>query len=182
MDVRGPRRVLGGADRVALGLPRPRRVSDPDIRAVDASTPRQAAPSRLTCFVDAAIAAGASSTGALLIFGRARAGMWEGFAQVGRTVGREWTLSTGAHAALGLTVHLGQMAALGAAMALMLGGSRIASRLRAALLVVLAWELVGRVPWLSVLRADVAFELALAPRVGLAAVLVIALALAPRRR
>jgi hypothetical protein len=140
------------------------------------------APSRLAWFLDAAIAAGAASTGALLIFGRARDGMWAGFAQVGRVVGREWTQSVAAQAALGLVVHLGQMAALGAAMALLLGSTRISSRLRAALLIVLAWEIAARVPWLAVLRADMASNLALAPRIGLVALVALALAFAPRRQ
>lgn len=180
VDAGDPLGVHGSAPCRSLGLSRARRVSELSGITTDASVP-SAAPSRLAWFVDAAIAASASTTGALLIFGRARAGMWEGFAQVGRVVGREWTPSFASQAAVGLTVHLGQMAALGAAMALLLGGTRITSRLRAALLVVLAWELVGRVPWLAVLRADVASELALAPRVGLAAVLVLALAFAPRQ-
>ncbi len=145
-------------------------------------TVQRAAPSRLAWFIDAAIAAGAASTGALLVFGRARNGAWSGFAEVGRAVARDWPLSGGGHAALGLAVHLGQMAALGALMALFLGGTRISSRLRAALLVVLSWELAGRLPWLAVLRADMAAGLPAALRIGLAALVVIALALAPRRR
>lgn len=144
-------------------------------------TPRR--PSRLAWALDAAVAAGSLTTGALLVFGRARDGALTAFSRVGRAAGGGDPLaSTGLEAGLGLLVHLGQMTALGAATALLMGAGRVGTRLRAALLVVLAWELAPRVlPWLLPLRVDVAAGLTTPPRLGLAAVLVMALALAPRR-
>jgi len=148
----------------------------------DVTPPLRRPPSRLLWALDAGVAAGALTTGALLAFGRARAGLTEGFRRVGEVVAGTGTLSAPLEVAVGLLVHWGQMIALGAAMALLLGGTRIASRLRAALLVVLAWELWGRVAWMAVLRVDLVSGLATAPRIGLAVVVVVALALAPRRR
>ncbi len=146
----------------------------------DSEPPRR--PSRLTWCVDASVAAGAVTTGALLAFGRARDGAWAGFRRVGEVVAGSGDLGAAATTGLGVVVHWGQMIALGAATALLLGGSRVASRLRAALLVVLAWEVIARVPWVAVLRADFAAGLAPAPRIGLAALLALTLAFAPRRR
>jgi len=145
----------------------------------DPETPRR--PSRLAWCVDASVAAGAVTTGALLAFGRSRDGAWAGFRRVGEVVAGSPELGALATTGLGVLVHWGQMVALGASTALLLGGSRIASRLRAALLVVLAWEMLARVPWIAVLRADYAAGLAPAPRIGLAALLALTLALAPRR-
>ncbi len=138
-------------------------------------------PSRWIWALDASVAAMAVTTGALIAFGRARDGAWAGFQRVGELVLGEGSGGL-ATAAAGLAVHCGQMIALGAAMALLLGGSRVASRVRAALLVVLAWELLARVGWVAALRADFAAGLAPAPRIGLAALLALTLALAPRRR
>jgi hypothetical protein len=133
--------------------------------------------------LDAAVAASALTTGALLAFGRSRGGMWAPFASVGRRAAGGGPLEPPQlEVLIGVGVHLGQMVALGAATALLLGGGRVSSRLRAALLVVLAWELAARLlPWLPGLRVDAALGLPLLPRVGLAAVLVLALAFAPRR-
>ena len=138
-------------------------------------------PSRVAWLFDAGLAAFAASTGALLAFAYVQGDTLAPFALVGRRVARDIVFSTGGDAAIGLAVHFGQSIALGAAMALLLGAERISSRVRSALIVVLCWQLVAFVPWIAVVRADIAIGLTPLPRVGLAALLTAALALAPRR-
>jgi hypothetical protein len=84
-------------------------------------------------------------------------------------------------AVLGLAVHSGQCLILGAATALLLGDGGWASRLRSALVVVAAWELLARLQWFAIVRADIAAGLSLPAQIGLALLLAGALAIAPRR-
>jgi len=155
-----------------------------DSRAVhapvaDPTLPRTAS-SRITWALDAGLAAFAGTTGAMLAFGRLRGGAFASFEVIGRRVALDVALPRWGDILLGLVVHAGQCLALGAGAALLLGAGRIGSRLRAALLIVFAWELAARVPWLAFVRADVAAGFGVWPRAALAVLLGAALAFAPR--
>lgn len=136
---------------------------------------------RLQWGFDAALAAFGATTGALLAFGVRRAGALAPFATVGRRVAREIALPVWGDAVVGLVVHFGEMLFLGLLMAALMHTDTRSTRLRSALVVVLAWQLVA--PWhtLAVVRADVAADLVPISRVGLAVLLAAALAFGPRR-
>jgi hypothetical protein len=137
---------------------------------------------RVTWVLDAALASFAVTGGALMAFGRLRDGAFSAFAVVGRRVTRDVVLPYWGDALVGLAVHAGQCVALGAAAAVLLGAGRAGSRVRTALVVVLAWELAARFAWLAFVRADVAAGLSFWPRALVAVLLGAALAIAPRRR
>ena len=145
-----------------------------------APIPATAPPAGAIRAIDAGLAAFAATTGALLVFGHAGAGTFTAFAIVGRRVARDIVLSTGGDVLVGLMVHLGESMVLGALTAAVLGAGTVSNRLRAALAVVLLWELAPLIGVFAALRADVAADLSAAQRVALALVLVAALALAPR--
>lgn len=138
-------------------------------------------PRRAVWALDAALSALAVTTGALLAFGYTHGNVLSAFSIVGRRIAREIVLPGWGDAALGFAVHSGQCLVLGAATALLMRDGRLASRVRAALLVLVAWELIAQLPWFAIVRADVTAGLSLPSRIGLALLLGAALALAPRR-
>ena len=130
----------------------------------------------------AGITAFTATTGALLAFAYARGGMFVPFARIGRRVALNVALPYWGDTLVGMVVHLGQSLALGALTVLLAGAWPAASRLRAALLVVLCWQLATIVPWLAVIRVDLSVELSPIARLGLAVLLVAALAMGQGKR
>ncbi len=137
---------------------------------------------RATRILEAGITAFAATTGAILAFGRGRGGALLPFVRVGRRVVREVTVPVLGDAGVGLIVHLGQSLALGALTVLLSGSLRTATRVRAALVTVLLWQIAAMVPWFAAIRADASLGLSTFARVGLAAVLTVSLVVGSRGR
>jgi hypothetical protein len=139
-------------------------------------------PSNATRILGAGIAVFTLLTGALLVFGHNRGGALAPFARVGRNVARDVSLSQAGDAAVGLVVHLGQSLALGALAVLLLSVLRPPSRLRAALIVVLVWQLAALVPWFAVIRPESSVSLTPLARALMAVLLVVAVVVGTGRR
>lgn len=122
----------------------------------------------------------AATTGALLAFARSRGGAWAPFAHVGRRVARNILLPEWVDVGVGLVVHVGHSLALAAIAAGLYAIGRPFTRLRAALIVAVCWQLIGNIMWLAVIRPDKALSLGTAPRVVLALCLVAAIAVGLR--
>lgn len=137
-------------------------------------------PRRAKWALDAGFAGFAATTGALLAFGHARGDALGSFAFIGRRIAREVALPEWAHAALGVGAHFGVSFALGALMAMLLTSLRTQTRVRCALVVVVAWEICARIAPLAAVRVDLVAGLDPARRVALALLLGAALAYAPR--
>lgn len=137
-------------------------------------------PRRATWALDAGLAGFAATTGALLAFGHSRGGALQPFAFIGRRIARDITLPEWANASLGMGAHLGASLILGALMAMLLTSLDKRVRVRCAIVVVVAWELCGRIAILAAVRADLAAGLNPGRRFALALLLIAALALAPR--
>jgi len=138
--------------------------------------------SRAARILETGLTAFAATTGAILVFGRGRGGALLPFVRVGRRVVREITLPPIGDATLGLLVHLGQSLALGAVVVLLAQTPRLASRVRAALVAVVLWQLSALIPWFSAIRADASLGLSTIARAGLALILVVALIVGSRGR
>lgn len=138
-------------------------------------------PNRAGRIVEAGLAAFGATTGALLVFGHQRGGAWAPFADVGRHVARDIVLPVWGDVSIGLAVHLGHSLALGAVAVLVRGATRSLSRVRAALVVAVLWQLASLVPWLAVIRADMTIRLTTGERVALILLMVAALTLGPKR-
>jgi hypothetical protein len=143
--------------------------------------PQSPVQSRPAWALDAGVGAFAATTGALLVFARQRGGMFSPFAQVGRRFARDIALPYWGDATAGLVIHFGEALVLGACTAVLLGAGGARARVRAALLVVLLWEVAPLIAPLAAVRVDIAADLPVVERAGLAFVLLIALTLAPRR-
>ena len=138
--------------------------------------------SRAARIIEAGITAFAATTGAILAFGHSRGGALLPFVRVGRRVVREVTLPALGDATLGLLVHLGQSLALGALVVILSANARTASRVRAALIAVVLWQLSALVPWFLAIRPDASLALSTFARAGLALVLVVSLVVGSRGR
>jgi hypothetical protein len=141
----------------------------------------QAEHHRVASARDAGLAAFAATTGALLVFGRTRGGFLSAFADVGRHVMRDILLPYWGDALIGLGIHLGEMTLLGVATAALVAAWHQRARWRSSGVVVAVWELGSFFPPFAVVRPDVAAALSLAQQAGVAALLLVALALGARK-
>jgi len=126
--------------------------------------------------LEAGLAAFGGTLGALLIFARHSGSALEPFIVVGARVVRDVVLPLWVSALVGVLVHLGQCLALGAATVYLREIIPSGSRLRAALLVLILWQLAALLPWIAVIRADLAIHLTIAQRIVIAVLVGAALA------
>lgn len=157
--------------------------SDPVPPGASVNAPVAGDPSgsRLATALEAGLAVFAVTAGALMTFGARRSGSFSAFTEVGSRIARDVVLPRWGDALLGVGAHLGQSLVLGAVTAFLLGGRPDASRLRAALIAVILWQVAALVPWIAAVRADLALPLGPVARIGLTALVVAALAIVPRR-
>jgi hypothetical protein len=130
--------------------------------------------------LDGGSAVFAVTTGAILAFAFRRDGLFAPFAHVGRRIARDIVLPVWGDVTIGLVVHLGESFALGALAAALYTPATRAPRLRAAALATAVWLLTTWLPWVAVLRADLAVGLSTSLRVGFTLLVIAALTFGPR--
>lgn len=115
------------------------------------------------------------------MFATHRGSAFAPYATVGARVSLDAVLPPGAHTLIGLAVHAGESLALGALVVILSQAWPRSPRVVTALTAVVLYEIVSRLPWIAVLRADLALPLTAVARAGLALLLVVALSTRTRR-